>query len=738
MKFNLPLNNFTSGEWSPKMSSRTDTEQYVNSCKEVTNMFIQMHGGAQYRGGTKYVDTIQSTESANLVNTNEIATIPYIYGGSKVFLCLQRKAASVVTVATLITISGAIYPLITAGAHQNYLPDQLQYTQIGLYLFITDTRGLYAPMVFYLNIFSPSSLEFHLFAYNSIAFAGANKVYDRLPWSEAEALGSSVTFTHSGATAVAGACTITASAAYFAAGDVGRYIRLCSGTSSAGVLQITTFTSTTVVQGIVTETIPAVGAYGSTGAPTTFWQITEWGNSKWPKCVVGHEQRLIFGSTDNKPMTMWGSRIGNIFDFVEIPSPSTTGIYGFASSSFLNDNSRPFTLTPAVSTARNIVSLASGKTLEIHTDENEIVAYGNGGSIGPNNISFESSTAHGSNSVMPVRTAGFSTFVQKNGVKIRDLIYNDTEAAYKASDLSFVVDHFFVNKGQASRDEIIKIVKYQDTGSSYLIVHTESGKCYYVTLDRDYKVNAWGRIYLANGYGTDPYVEQAYPYNGQAKILSVAELGGSLYFFVSRTNPTLGTDVSIEYLAESWDTTMVETITSGTELPTYLDCSSTYTFSVATATPTVNAIYRSQLVSVVADNAYIGEYLVSAAGVITLPRAYKSFVVGFIYTGVIMPNPPQVGGQIGIPLGRIKRVDEIAIKFVNTNNAKVGFEGGYLETIPFRENSETMDLSTTYKTDTKVVHIPSDYSREPVIVVKQDKPYPMYIASIAARGVTYD
>ena len=51
MKFNYPVNNFTAGEWSPKMSTRTDVQEIIRSCQELTNYIPQIHGGAQYRGG---------------------------------------------------------------------------------------------------------------------------------------------------------------------------------------------------------------------------------------------------------------------------------------------------------------------------------------------------------------------------------------------------------------------------------------------------------------------------------------------------------------------------------------------------------------------------------------------------------------------------------------------------------------------------------------------------------------
>lgn len=55
MKFNQVLNNFTSGEWSPKMRGRTDVQQYPNACEALVNFFTQIHGGAFRRPPTNRI-----------------------------------------------------------------------------------------------------------------------------------------------------------------------------------------------------------------------------------------------------------------------------------------------------------------------------------------------------------------------------------------------------------------------------------------------------------------------------------------------------------------------------------------------------------------------------------------------------------------------------------------------------------------------------------------------------------
>jgi len=48
-------NNFSSGEWSPRLDSRADLAKYQNACRYLENMLILPHGGVTGRGGLHYV-----------------------------------------------------------------------------------------------------------------------------------------------------------------------------------------------------------------------------------------------------------------------------------------------------------------------------------------------------------------------------------------------------------------------------------------------------------------------------------------------------------------------------------------------------------------------------------------------------------------------------------------------------------------------------------------------------------
>ena len=76
---NVPLTNFTSGMWDPKLHGRSDIEQYRNGAKTLTNMIVEWYGGATRIPGTKYIaETETSSEDSTL--------IPFIYSNVQAYI----------------------------------------------------------------------------------------------------------------------------------------------------------------------------------------------------------------------------------------------------------------------------------------------------------------------------------------------------------------------------------------------------------------------------------------------------------------------------------------------------------------------------------------------------------------------------------------------------------------------------------------------------------------------------
>jgi hypothetical protein len=82
-KFNHLVNNFKSGEFSPKMSARTEVEEYNSSCEKIVNMFPMKQGGATQRGGLKYIHRI--FEPNPLQGDGKARSIPFIFSKKEAY-----------------------------------------------------------------------------------------------------------------------------------------------------------------------------------------------------------------------------------------------------------------------------------------------------------------------------------------------------------------------------------------------------------------------------------------------------------------------------------------------------------------------------------------------------------------------------------------------------------------------------------------------------------------------------
>jgi hypothetical protein len=135
--------------------------------------------------------------------------------------------------------------------------------------------------------------------------------FDDGPWLPTNA--TATTLQPSAATGAG--ITITASAATFVAGDVGRLVRIKHGTQW-GVAEITAFGSTTSVTADVEHD------FGGTTAETN-WRLQDWhDNTNYPHTVAFFEGRLVWGGGNLDPQRIVAS---NVDDF-ENMQPDDRGV----------------------------------------------------------------------------------------------------------------------------------------------------------------------------------------------------------------------------------------------------------------------------------------------------------------------------------------------------------------------------------------------------------------------------
>ena len=717
MKFNQALNNFTSGEWSPKMVARSETDQYAKSCRKIQNAIVQMQGGAFKRPGFLYQEIVGDLFNS-MQNATKVRLFPWSLSNGKRYVVFASETSPTGGVGScpwyvFDTDDGTTHLIVGSPSTDVGDPyiDEAQFCQVADTLFIV-SRGA-PPRMLRLE---GSNFSFRSYwEYWSTTLSGS-QTGNAYPFETLNSAGVNGTITATGTFTVGGSVALVSSNPIFQPQmDDGDFYGLFLFTAGGvlGAASITAVTDTTHATATVIAALPGAspttyGVNSGTGFAKAAWN----GYSGWPRTITSHQGRLIFGGNIGFPDTVWGSRIGNVFQMFE----------NFLATGYADDNSRAFTLTPSSKEASNILALSSAKVLTINTDRSEIVAYGSNGALGPNDLNFDSSTSFGAERVQPVRVNNYLTFVQRGGRKLRDLIFSFDENQYKSSDLAFVADHL-------TNGEPIVEMAAAEIGSSVLFSRTQLNNLLALTLDRDYQVNAWSEQILGGAY-----------LQGTPQILCMCSVPkqennlDGLFVLVKRTLNG-ASKVYLEKMGQFFDNDAIVPITG--DIPVYLDSALRKISPVAALVHTGFNHLAATVVTVVADGNFIGTKLVTTGGEITLDVPARDVLVGLPYVMIVQPSPVEQGVQIGNPQGITKRVVEFFIRFFNTVGCKYG-RIGELYDIEFRTSANPLNGPIPLFTGDKYLKFPPGYSRTFELAIYSDTPYPCNVLAIVLGGSAYD
>lgn len=739
MKFTNPLNDFTAGEWSPKMRARTNTEQYVKSCKKIQNMLVQMQGGAFRRPGTKYINigALDGFAQASLNNAGALKIIPYATAlGNYVLVCtddLPGPAGSTNYWFIYDVDNHAVYTLTLGTPVVNYAVDDvetMQYEQVGDLLFLTTVDA--APRV----LIQTSSTAF------TLTTLGTRNTLGR-PWLsfpfgpiESDAgTGTGNAITATGTFTVGGTVTLTSGVSRFYTGmeggnpkngGLGTMFKLING-SSTGVVTINSITNEFTADAVVLKVIPGASPATFGTASGTGWQMSRWNEvDGYPKAVTSFQGRLIFGGTLLYPNYIWGSKIGNLFTICEIPDTdlSSTVDPDYNFTNYASSNTRAFEFAITAGSTKQIQTMSAQKSLVINASTSEIVAFGSNGALGALDFNFEVSTYFGADYVQSVQCNNYLSFVQRGGRKIRDVIFNFNEDQYKSNDMQFVSDHL-------TTDGKIKQLMATELLSSVIWARLETGNLIAVTIDRDYNITAWSSHIFGGSYSSS-----SPECVGMCAIPASESNGQDAAFFLIKRTIDGVTKVYLEKLDRFYEKDEYEHGTAN--FFRYMDSFIEITNSPAATSVTGLLHLEGESVQVIADGFFLGEKTVSS-GEITLENAASDILVGLKYESILIPQGLEFGAQTGSAMGREKRLNNIFVRFFASLGAKYGFvRTNEMYDFQFRENDTPADEPTPLFTGDKYVSFPPGYDRTYEIKITSDYPFPCNVVGIAGMGVTYD
>jgi hypothetical protein len=216
MQQDVDLSDFTGGEISPKLKGRTDLKKYFSSCATILNMVVMPQGGATKRPPTLYVANNKNQSGLNRPVRFVFSTVQaYTLEFSNTNVRIYANDGVVLNAGVPVDV---VVPYVTADLLA------LKFCQSADTLFI----------------FHPSYPPAKLVRSSHTSWAHSNLVFRDGPYLPVNTTTTTLT-----PSAASGAITLTASAALFAASDVGRPVRIKLYSLWAWCL-ITAFTDSTM------------------------------------------------------------------------------------------------------------------------------------------------------------------------------------------------------------------------------------------------------------------------------------------------------------------------------------------------------------------------------------------------------------------------------------------------------------------------------------------------------------
>lgn len=463
-----------------------------------------------------------------------------------------------------------------------------------------------------------------------------------------------------------------------------------------GWVEITGFTSSTVVTGTVKSRLPA-DVVGS-GNATTRWQFGAWGGSAgWPLAVGFAFDRLVFA----RGRTLWMSRTDDFFSF-----------HDRSHGQVLADDGLTLTLTgPEINEIRWLQDTAAG--LVIGTDGGEyLLSKQNGSQVlgavtdGTRNVQVQRQTSYGVASVRPAAAHGRTLFIQAGNRSLRELTYRLETDRLGAADLSIIAEHML--------EPGIVDMAWQGTPDNVLWLALADGTLATLTYMPEQEVLAWSRHQL----GGAAIVES---------VETIPTQDGSRYEVWLAVRRTINGAVRryVERLAGRWRYGANVAAQEGRFLDSWLayDGAPAATFSGATH-------LHNQIVACLADGTIRPRRTIGAGGTYELDQPASKGYLGLPYTSQLEGLPPPGGDAMGPTDGRRVRTRRVGLLVLESGPYETGRgDGTWRRGID--ERARDLPLGSAPPLVTGWQHGTGElgHNERQIVAVRTDEPQPLTIAA---------
>lgn len=778
--------SFNAGEIAPEAASRLDVAKYQSGCTRMENIIPLVQGPARRRGGTRYVAEVKdSTKRTWLIRFQFSASQVYVLEiGDQYLRFFTDRAklmasgaawvtATAYTVGDIVTQFGNAYYCKTAHTSGATLAGDIAYWYQmpagGEYEIpapwavadLTNSDGSFALDMQQsgdiIYVVHPNYPPYKISRYAATRWIITALDVDGGPFDDVDP-DQTVTVVASART---GSVTITASAATFAATDIGRlfyieqtkansitawqvgvvfggtgqrrrsggktYINLSTGTTGTatpvhssgsesdggvawqfedagyGWAKITGFTSATQVTATVLSDIPEQ----ATGANvTTRWAFGSWGSVPgYPSHCFFFRNRLGFMRARDRKL--WFS-VAADYETFTTKDDSGRVVADMAITRTLESDE-----------ANTIQWVVADESLVIGTAGGEHVcdAMTDSEAFGPENVVITKASEYGSRSVKPVRAGSSMLFVQRSGRKLRELSVEDVSGKYRSTDMNVLAPHM-VPKGEA-----ITQIAYQKEPYSIVWVMLSGGGLRGFTFNREQyqepPYGGWHRHNIGGAGIVEAVMSAPSPTNDRDDV----------WLIVRRTVNGVSRRY-IEVMRPEYETGDAQ------EDAFYVDCGLTYDGAPATV---ISGLWHleGKVVDVLVDGGAHPQRTVSS-GQITLQAPASVVHVGLPCPAKLATLRLEAGAADGTAQGKTKRVNRITVRFLETLGGKLGPTEAKLDAIRFRSVEDPMDAAPPLFSGDKEMVWPGGYEHDGIIWYVQDQPLPATVTAFMPQVTTQD
>ena len=618
--------NFTVGEIDPLLLGRIDIQQYASALEKAQNVVVLPQGGFERRPGLRFMLDISSHLGGSFTTLDGIRLIPFEFSTTQSYMLVFVKNTTSNT-RMFVFANGQQITNIN-GSGNDFLVCALGDIDLDRMYFTQSADTL----ILVHEDMSPKS----------IVRGGSNSTWT---FSTASLTSPKHAFTLSSSNpsatitpdAVDGTVNITASSGVFSSGNVDQYINVLNGFGRARIVE---FTSSTVVK-VVTEfpffEADVAIASGAWELETGYEDVFS-STRGFPRTCTFHEGRLFFGGSKSLPNALFGSKIGDFFNFKTHEALDDDALF----------------VTIATDSVNAITAMRSGRDLQIFTTDAEFfVPQADLDPITPSNLVVKNATRRGSKEgIKPVSAEGGTLFIQREGKALREFLFSDVDLNYQANNISLLSSHLL----KTPRSMALRVATSTDDGDLLLITNDLDGTMGVFSILRSQNVVAPSE-FITDGKFLDVAVDITDIY-----VVTERTINSATKRYVEMFDDQRTTDANIQYFSGA--------TSPDQSLPGNTTCSNL-------------SHLEGKTVDVIRDNFVLTDKTVSS-GAITIDEAPTSFVeVGLPYTVEVKTLPAEPKLPSGVIVSRKRRILEATPILDRTQNVAINGFQCVLESFPY-------------------------------------------------------